>query len=89
LVSNAPVDPTLQEYEDRLASEPKISVPTMILHGDSDPLYPAAVSERQESLFTSFYEPRILEGVGHCPPKEGPHPFLKGIEDLMVAAKKP
>jgi pimeloyl-ACP methyl ester carboxylesterase len=86
--ANAPVDPALQEYEDRLASKPKIPVPTMILHGDSDPLYPTSASEGQESLFTSFYERRILEGVGHCPPKEGPHSFLKGIEDLMTAAKK-
>jgi hypothetical protein len=39
-------------------------------------------------LFTGFYERRILEGVGHCPPKEGPRPFVKGIEDLMAAVKK-
>jgi pimeloyl-ACP methyl ester carboxylesterase len=86
--ANAPVDPALQKYEDQLARKPKISVPTMILHGDSDALYPTSVSEGQESLFSSFYERRILEGVGHCPPKEGPRPFVKGIEDLMAAAKK-
>lgn len=87
--ANGPVDPALQKYEDRLAGKPKISVPTIVLHGDSDPLYPASVSEGRESLFTSFYERRILEGVGHCPPKEGRHPFLKGIEDLTAAAKQP
>jgi pimeloyl-ACP methyl ester carboxylesterase len=86
--ANAPVDPGLQNYEDRLASKPEISVPTMVLHGDSDPLYPASVSEGQESLFTSFYERRILKGIGHCPPKEGPDSFLKGIQDLTAAAKK-
>jgi hypothetical protein len=59
------------------------------LHGYSDPLYPTSVSEGQESLFTSFYERRILEGVGSCPPKEGAHFFLKGIEGLTAAAKKP
>jgi pimeloyl-ACP methyl ester carboxylesterase len=85
---NAPVDPALQKYEDQLARKPKISVPTMILHGDSDGLYRTSASEGQESLFTSFYERRILEGVGHCTPKEGPRPFVKGIEDLMAAAKK-
>ena len=85
---NAPGDPALQKYEDQLAKKPKISVPTMILHGDSDALYPTAASEGQESLFTGFYERRILEGVGHCPPKEGPRPFAKGIEDLMAASKK-
>jgi pimeloyl-ACP methyl ester carboxylesterase len=85
---NAPCDPALQKYEDQLAKKPKISVPTMILHGDSDALYPSAASEGQESLFTGFYERRTLEGVGDCPPKEGPRPFVKGIEDLMAAAKK-
>jgi pimeloyl-ACP methyl ester carboxylesterase len=85
---NAPVDPALQKYEDRIARKPKISVPTMVLHGDSDGLYRTSASEGQESLFTSFYERRILEGVGHCAPKEGPGPFVKGIEDLMAAAKK-
>jgi pimeloyl-ACP methyl ester carboxylesterase len=85
---NAPGDPALQKYEDQLAKKPKISVPTMILHGDSDALYPTAASEGQESLFTGFYERRILEGVGHCPPKEGPRPFAKGIEDLMAASKQ-
>jgi pimeloyl-ACP methyl ester carboxylesterase len=86
--ANAPGDPALQNYEDRLAGKPEISVPTMVLHGDSDPLYPASVSEGQESLFTGFYERRILKGVGHCPPKEGPDSFLKGIQDLTAAAKK-
>ena len=79
----------MQKYENRLSNKPKISVPTIVLHGDSDLLYPASVSEGQESLFNSFYERRILEGVGHCPPKEGPHPFLKGVEDLRAAAKQP
>lgn len=86
--SNAPVDPALQKYEEQIARKPKISVPTMVLHGDSDGLYRTSASEGQESLFTSFYERRILEGVGHCAPKEGPRPFVKGIEDLMAAAKK-
>ncbi len=50
--ANAPADPALQKYEDQLASRPKISVPTIVLHGDSDALYPASASEGQESLFT-------------------------------------
>jgi pimeloyl-ACP methyl ester carboxylesterase len=80
---------TCAQFDDReVVYSEKISVPTMILHGDSDALYPTAASEGQESLFAGFYERRILEGVGHCPPKEGPRPFVKGIEDLMAAAKK-
>jgi hypothetical protein len=44
--------------------------------------------EFKSANFTSFYERRILEGVGHCPPKEGPRSFLKGVEDLTAAATK-
>ena len=53
------------------------------------PLYPTSVSQGEESLFTSFYERLTLEGVGHSPLKERPHSFLKYIEDLTAAAKKP
>jgi hypothetical protein len=51
---------TIQNPEKNAKEPAKIPVPTMILHGDSDPLYPTSASEGQESLFTSFYERRIL-----------------------------
>jgi len=56
----------------------------MVLQGDSDGLYPASVSEGQESLFTGYYERRVLKGVGHCPPADGPEEFFKGINDLLA-----
>jgi hypothetical protein len=32
--------------------------------------------------------PKYRNQLGHCPPKEGPHSFLKGIEDVTAAARK-
>jgi pimeloyl-ACP methyl ester carboxylesterase len=87
--ANGPVDPALQKYEDRLASEPKISVPTIVLHGDSEAAVPGPSYRRAIIVVYQLLRASNFEGVGHCPPKEGPHSFLKGIEDLTAAAKKP
>jgi pimeloyl-ACP methyl ester carboxylesterase len=50
---NAPGDPALQKYEGQLAKLPKISVPTIVLQGDSDPLYPLSATDGQEGFYTS------------------------------------
>lgn len=86
--ANAPFDPALQEYEDRLAKLPTISVPSLVLQGDADPLYPPSTTEGQESFFTSHYERRMLKGVGHCPPQESPAEIVNGIHDLLRLAKR-
>lgn len=80
---NAPGDPALQKYEGRLAKLPKISVPTVVLQGDSDPLYPLSATDGQEGLYTSHYERRPVKGIGHCPPKEAPTETIRGIQDLL------
>jgi pimeloyl-ACP methyl ester carboxylesterase len=87
MYANAPGDPALERFERALADKPKISVPTIVLQGDSDGLYPASVSEGQESLFTGYYERRVLKDVGHCPPRDGPQEFVKGINDLLAVVR--
>jgi pimeloyl-ACP methyl ester carboxylesterase len=81
--ANAAGDPTLQKFEDALAAKPKIQAPTMVLHGDSDSLYPLSASAGQEHLFTRGYQRRILKRTGHCPPQENPADFTQGILDLL------
>lgn len=66
------------------AAKPKIAVHTMVLQGDSDGLHPASVSHGQKGLFTGYYERRIVEGVGHCPPTNGAQEFVKGINDHLA-----
>lgn len=80
--ASAPGDPALEEFETRLAEKPVISCPTIVLHGDSDPVDPLSTSEGQERQFTSRYERRVLRNIGHCLPAEEPDAVKQAIEDI-------
>ena len=76
-------DPTLEKLEERLAKKPKIAAPTIVLHGELDRVEPASSSEGQEGQFLNFYERRLLENIGHCPPKEAPVLVSRAILDVL------
>lgn len=81
---NAPGDPALEGLEARLAPQPKITVPTVVLHGADDGVSPPASSAGQETRFTAGrYERRVLVGVGHCPPQEAPDAVVGTITALL------
>jgi len=86
---NAPGDPNLQVYEDALARQPRITVPTIVIIGDSDPLYPPAKTEHQAHFYTSYYERRLVKRGGHCLPQEAPAQVLQAIFDLGDACRFP
>jgi pimeloyl-ACP methyl ester carboxylesterase len=50
--------------------QPKISVPTILLHGELDGASLVASSEGKEQYFSGPYERRVLAGVGHYVPRE-------------------
>jgi pimeloyl-ACP methyl ester carboxylesterase len=79
---NAEGDPALQRYEEQLWRGPKISVPTIALAGDSNPLYPLSSMAAQSGFFTGEYERRVLHGVGHNVPKEQPTAFIQAVKDV-------
>jgi pimeloyl-ACP methyl ester carboxylesterase len=83
---NAEGDPALQQFEEKLWRRPKISAPTLTLAPDSDPLFPISFSADQRTFFTSHYERRVLEGVGHDVPKEKPAAFVQAVKDLIRVA---
>ena len=80
---NAPGDPRYAAIEARLAALPKISVPTMVIHGAVDDVNPADKSEGHQRFFTGYYERRVFENVGHNPPQEAPGRFAAAILDLL------
>jgi pimeloyl-ACP methyl ester carboxylesterase len=80
---NAPGDPRYAAIEARLAALPKISVPTMVIHGAVDDVNPADKSEGHRRFFTGYYERRVFENVGHNPPQEAPGRFAAAILDLL------
>lgn len=80
---NAPGDPHLEPLEERLASQPRIIVPTVVLHGEQDRVEPPSKSEGQESQFTSHYERRLLSEAGHCAPAEAPREVGRAIRGIL------
>ena len=79
----APGDPALTGIEAQLARSPKISVPTINLHGAGDGVGPAAQSEGHDRFFTGPYERRLIPSVGHNVPQEAPADTVAALRDLM------
>jgi pimeloyl-ACP methyl ester carboxylesterase len=79
----APGDPSVEEIEVRLAARPRITVPTVVLHGDGNGVAPAHASARHASLFTDRYERRVIPLVGHNVPQEAPGAFAAAILSLI------
>ncbi|MBV0902399.1 alpha/beta fold hydrolase [Haloarcula salina] len=63
------------DYSDRLD---ELDVPTMLVHGDADPLLPRHWSE-QAAGAVSNSRLEIFENCGHCPPREQPERFNRAV----------
>jgi pimeloyl-ACP methyl ester carboxylesterase len=79
---NAPGDPALASVEARLAAQPAITVPTIVLHGEADGVGPAASSATHAKHFTNSYERRVIPVAGHFLPNEAPEAIAQAIQDL-------
>src|SRR5579872_1932529 len=80
---NAPGDPALEPIEQLLAEQPKIAVPTIVLHGAADGVGPPENSERHSHHFTSRYERRVIPVAGHFLPNETPDAVVQAVLDLL------
>jgi len=73
-------DPAFDDVEARLAAQPPIEVPTIVLQGGDDGVEgPPPAGDRDAGFFRGFYERRILPGVGHNPPQEAPEDFAAAV----------
>ncbi len=84
---NAPGDPLYDELEARLAAQPKIAAPTIVLSGGQDQVDPPLVNEERRDLFTGPYQRRILPEVGHCVPAEAPNETVAAVQQLVQATQ--
>jgi pimeloyl-ACP methyl ester carboxylesterase len=75
----APPDPRYAALEHQLEPQPKISVPTILLHGELDGASLVTSSENKEQYFTGPYERRVLAGVGHYIPREAPSAIIDAV----------
>ena len=78
-----PGDPAVEPLEQRLAAQPPIRVPTIVLHGADDGVSPLKESDTAARHFTGGYERHILPGVGHNIPQEAPAAFASAVRRLV------
>jgi pimeloyl-ACP methyl ester carboxylesterase len=79
---NAAGDPRHEAMEAQLAMQPRIDVPTIVLHGAADGVIPCHGSEPHGKYFSARYERRVLQHVGHNPPQEAPREFAEAVLQL-------
>jgi pimeloyl-ACP methyl ester carboxylesterase len=81
---NAPGDPAFEDIERRLAEQPPIAVPTIVLHGACDGVTPPDQSEHADAHFTARYERRVIPSAGHFLSREMPGDVVRAVRDLAA-----
>lgn len=78
-------DPALEPIEAQLARQPKITVPTINLHGAADGVGPAPQTDSQGRHFSGPYERRLIPRAGHNVPQEAPAATVAALRELLKA----
>jgi pimeloyl-ACP methyl ester carboxylesterase len=76
-------DPGYAELEARLHPAPRITVPTLMIHGGADPANDPSTSADREGLFAGPYQRLVLDGVGHFPSREAPEAVVRALEAFL------
>jgi len=76
-------DPAFEATERLLAAQPKIAVPTIVLHGAGDAVVPPEGSAKHARFFTGPFERRVVPVVGHNLPQESPAAIVAAVRDLL------
>jgi pimeloyl-ACP methyl ester carboxylesterase len=78
-----PGDPAVEDTERQVATQPRITVPTIALHGAANGVLPSGGSEQQGRFFAAAYEHRVIPLVGHNLPQEAPQDFAAAVLSLI------
>jgi pimeloyl-ACP methyl ester carboxylesterase len=78
-----PGDPAVEDIERQLATQPRINVPTIALHGAANGVLPSGGFEPHDRFFAAAYEHRVIPLVGHNLPQEAPQDFAAAVLSLM------
>ncbi|MBE7204647.1 MAG: alpha/beta hydrolase, partial [Parafilimonas terrae] len=74
-----PGDAAYAEIEDRLARQPAIAVPSIVLEGEDDGVTPQPMQDAAAGHFLGPYDRRRLPGIGHNLPQEAPDAFADAV----------
>jgi pimeloyl-ACP methyl ester carboxylesterase len=81
----APGAPRFASVERRLATRPKIDVPSIVLYGADDGVgAPPADSPAERAPFTSLRARRVVGGAGHFLPRENPDAVTAALRELLA-----
>ena len=83
-LGNAGGDPRYEAIEAKLAHQPTISVPAIVIHGVVDDVNPPDKSATHHKYFSARYERQLLDDVGHNPPQESPRAFADAVLKLCA-----
>ncbi len=75
-------DPAFDRIEGELAKQPVITVPTIVLHGESDGVSPSHSSERHNRFFSGPYQRPVVPIAGHFLPRETPEAVVKAVREV-------
>ncbi len=81
---NAAGDPACDDLEARLAAQPEIAVPTVVLHGDADGVTAASGFIPRDRLFTGRFERLLIPRAGHFLPRESPGEVVAAVQGLAA-----
>jgi pimeloyl-ACP methyl ester carboxylesterase len=79
-------DPDVALIESNLATQPTISVPSIILDGDVDGVAVVGAKVDLKQHFAGWHEHRVVKGGGHNLPQEKPDDFAKAVLDVRLAS---
>jgi pimeloyl-ACP methyl ester carboxylesterase len=80
---NAPSDPRFEQVERHLATQPPITVPTIVLHGADDGVSPPHRSAGHMALFPTGTARHVVAGAGHFMPREQPSAVADALLTLL------
>ena len=66
-----------------MAAKPRITVPTIVLHGDGSGLSAPESSLEHAPLFTGPYQHRVIPVAGHNLPQETPRDVAEAVLELV------
>ena len=83
---NAPSEPRLLDTEKRLATRPKVEVPTIVLHGADDGFGKPApdTTNAERTAFPRLVARRVVAGAGHFVPHEQPDAVAQALLDVLA-----
>jgi len=81
---NAPGEERFLEMERRLAENPAILVPSIVLRGEDSGLgRPSTDPEEDERNFSKLVARRIVQGAGHDLPVQRPDEVARALRELL------